>query len=81
MQAIVEGATLGGRQSANVVDAPTLARMILVALGQDDVDEIISRLYPDGEPLADMHSTMPQSEAMMVEAVKELRSALVRLRG
>lgn len=92
VQAIVEGVTLGGRQSANVVDAPTLARMILVALGQDDVDEIISRLYPDGEPLPipsfqdkpqnreGAVTERPRSEAMMVEAVKELRSALVRLR-
>ena len=82
VQAIVEGVTLGGRQSAGVVDAPTLAKMILVALGQDDVDEILGRLYPDGvaEPGMVVDGQRPQSEAMMVEAVRELRSALVRLR-
>lgn len=82
VQAIVEGATLGGRTPV-ALDLPTLTRMILVALGQDDVDEIVNRLYPDGKVIEPpvQSGERPQAEAMMVEAVRELRNALSNLRG
>lgn len=77
--AIIKAATLDGKQPAGTLDLVTVTRLLLVALGEDDVDEIIERLFPDGEePAPDGELT--QSEAMMVDAVKELHGALVKLR-
>ena len=75
VDAIVKAATLGGPELAGTIDLPTLARMLLVALGQEDVDEIIDRLFPDG---AAEESTpeRSQAEASMIEALRELRDTL-----
>ena len=74
VQAIVSGATLGGFQSAGTIPAEDLSRMILLALGADDIDEILETLYPEnGEP--------PQTaeEAALAEAARVLRDGLERL--
>lgn len=79
--AIVDAATLKGGTLAGTLDLPTVARMLLVALGEDDIDEIIERLFPDGEvPEDDGLAERPQAESLMIEAVRELREALVKLR-
>lgn len=80
VQAIVQGAIVTNGAPLTM-DLPTLTRMVLVALGQDDVDEIVNRLYPDGQEATPPAGERPQAEAMMVEAVKELRNALANLRG
>jgi hypothetical protein len=46
VQAIVTAATLNGQPIA-MFDEPTVARLLLSALAQDDVDEIMTDLYPD----------------------------------
>lgn len=93
VNAIVNAGTLGGRQLAGTIDLPNLTRMLLVALGEDDVDEIVERMFPNGE-VPEASGTVdsetvdsgtvpvrPQAEAMMVEAVRELRDNLLRLRS
>lgn len=87
VEAIVNAATLSGRQLAGTMDLPTLTRMLLIALGEDDVDEIVEQLFPNGEvpeqaqPSTDQGDVpeRPQAEALMVAAVQELRSTLIRL--
>ncbi len=66
--------------------------MLLVALGEDDVEEVMAILFPDGMPAAVPAATdngaddagesvvIPQAEALMVTAVQELRDSLIRLR-
>lgn len=89
--AIIKSATLDGKTLAGTLDLPTVTRMLLVALGEDDVEEVMATLFPDGEPVAD--PSRPEgtrsgtdavdgvvTEALMVQAVKELRDSLVRLR-
>lgn len=79
VQAIISAATLDGKTTSSI-DLPTVTRMLLIALGEDDVDEIINRLYPDGQvPEQPVDGNRPQSEALMVEAVRELRDSLVKL--
>ena len=79
ISAIVEAATLGQAGTlAGTVDLPTLARMLLVALGQEDVDEIIERLFPDGEAPDATEPERTTAEAGMIEALRELRDALSR---
>lgn len=90
--AIVDAATLKGSQSAGTMDDRTLSRLLLQALGVDDIDEILDKLFPpgqeeepsqpEGEPDED-DDTQPAAEreadtamSMMVEAVRELREAL-----
>lgn len=81
LDAIVKAATLDGKPLAGTLDLPTVARLVLVALGQDDVDEIVDQLFPGGEVPEDDDEApeRPQSEALMIEAVKELRGALAKL--
>ena len=82
VDALVSAATLDGKALAGTMDLPTLARMLLVALGEKDVDDVVERLFPDGE-VADP-PTLPErtaAEAAMVEALRELRDVLERKSG
>jgi hypothetical protein len=73
--AIVQAATLGqAGVTAGTMDLPTLSRLLLVALGVPDAEVIVARLFPDGE---EPERERPQAEALMVDAVRELRAALV----
>lgn len=75
--AIKTAATLDGAPMAGTIELPQLAGMMLNALGVPDSDEILARMFPDGQvPEAAAAGTV---EAGMVEAVRELRAALVRL--
>lgn len=77
--AIVNAATLGQAGTlAGTIDLPTLARMLLQALGVEDVDEIVERLFPDGEVAKEPSAERSQADAQMVEALRELREALER---
>ena len=67
VEAIVEAATLGGQVPAGTLDMPTTSRLLLTALGQDDIDELIDQLYPAGESAA---------ETKLIQAIKELREAV-----
>ena len=88
--AIIKSATLDGKALAGTLDLPTVTRMLLVALGEDDVEEVMGILFPDGMPATEPVAAtdddagdgvvIPQAEALMVQAVKELRDSLIRLR-
>jgi hypothetical protein len=79
--ATVNAATLGqAGVLAGTIDLPTLSAILLTQLGISDADEIVERLFPDGEPVEQI-GPRPVAEAMMIEAVKELRNALVNLRS
>ena len=88
VQAIVSAGTLDGKPLAGTIDLPTLTRMLLVALGAPDVDALIEEMFPDGQeppPPApageEPAETRPAAEALMVDAVRELRDHLEGLRG
>jgi hypothetical protein len=49
VQAIVTAATLGGKPLAGVLDIKLVARLLLSALGQDDIDDLLDELFPDDE--------------------------------
>lgn len=68
--AIVSAATLDGKTPAGTIPAETVSRLLLSALGVDDLDEELGKLFPDdGEP---------QVEGL-AEALREFR-ALIRER-
>lgn len=49
IQAITAAATLDGKTPAETIPYPTAVRMLLIALGEEDVDAIMTKLFPDGE--------------------------------
>jgi hypothetical protein len=74
--AIVSAATLNGSALAGTMDLPTVSRMLLTALGQDDIDEIMDALFPE-----DWEATPPGEGAQesFLEAVRTLREAVASL--
>jgi len=88
--AIVDAATLQGHPPAGTMDDRTLARLLLTALGEDDVDDLLDRLYPDegrGQPVPLLRQDRlakpgesgigeQGAEATFTEAVRELREAV-----
>ena len=73
--AIVAAGTLGGAGvPAGTIDMRTLTRLLLTALGEQDIDAMLNVIYPPEE-----EGEQPAAEAIMVEAVTELRDALEKL--
>jgi hypothetical protein len=48
VQAITLGATLNGQTAAGTMDDRTLTRLLLSALGEENIDQMLEQLYPDG---------------------------------
>jgi len=75
VKAIVDAATLEGKMPAGTIpDMEMLSRMLLTALGEQNVEDLLAQLFPEEE-------ISPESEKMMVAAVRELREALVEIAG
>lgn len=74
VQSIVTAATLNGQQ-LGIFDEPTVARLLLTALAQDDVDEIMSEIYPDETAsISDEDST---SEAHVTKAFTQMLETIM----
>lgn len=70
INAIVKAATLNGQELAGTLDIETVTRMLLITLGEDDVDEVMEKLFPeDGSRLT------PDEEAFL-GSVNKLRARL-----
>ena len=72
-------------QAAPFVNDPkTIARLLLTALGEDDIDDLLDTIFPeDEEPATDAEgkaipgkTKAQQAEEAFLEAVRELRGAL-----
>jgi hypothetical protein len=80
VNATVQAATLGAAGTlAGTIDLPTLSRILLNELGVPDADEIVERLFPDGTATQESAQARPVADVMMIAAVTELRTALLRL--
>ncbi len=88
VQAIIAAATLDGKTPAGL-DLKTTTRMLLVALGEDDIDELLADLFPEGweEERAAKAMAMQQTMAAtaepatpadnaIAEALRDLREAI-----
>jgi len=51
VNAIVQAATLGGWATAGTMDDRTLSRLLLNAIGEDDIDEMLAELFPEEDGL------------------------------
>lgn len=72
IKAITQAATLDGKALAGTMDMKTVSRMLLTALGQDDVDDLLDTIFPEDEE--GVVSTA--AEEGFLEAVKALREAV-----
>jgi hypothetical protein len=76
VQAIVTSATLDGKALAGTMDLPAVSRMLLSALGEDDVDQILAALFPEGW---EDRQAGTEAQESFVEAVRTLREAVADL--
>lgn len=86
IQAIVTAGTLDNKSLSGTIDIVTLSRMLLSALGEDDIDEIMAQNFPDGEipdwalPENIMSRDVQTSQAPEAKQVVEaLRERLLRV--
>lgn len=59
VQAVVTATTLNGQAPAGTIDLETVSRLLLTALGVDDVDAIMDELYPQGEVPEEIPAPVP----------------------
>lgn len=55
IEGILKAATLDGKPLAGTIEGKVVARMLLEALGESDIDEMIKKMFPDGvavQPIA-----------------------------
>ncbi|KAA3644548.1 MAG: hypothetical protein DWQ07_14105 [Chloroflexi bacterium] len=75
MNAIVTGATLNGQQKAGTLSDQDLARMIMIALGEEDVEEKLAEMFPEGaDDIED--ETLAARQDDFAEALSEFRTVL-----
>jgi len=75
VDAIVSGATLGGLPLAGTIPQKDVSRLILLALGADDIDMMLDELYPEDEEGGEEVEYTPEEEALTA-AAREFRDGL-----
>jgi hypothetical protein len=76
VSAIVTAATLAGHPNAGTIEQKLLTKLLLTALGQDDIDELLDQMFPDpADQPDDQEQTTAPTEAL-AEAVRGLRDAV-----
>ena len=81
--AIVDAATLRGSPVASVIDAKTVSKLLLQALGVDEVDALLDELYPPEDPDAEEPEpiTNEPTVAEFAAALREVREVLGKMKG
>jgi hypothetical protein len=74
--AIVDAATMRGLPSAGMIPQKDVSRLLLLALGADDIDDMLNELYPEDGRQAQGY--VPEEESL-AEAARILRDGLDRL--
>lgn len=72
IEAIVMAATLDGKTNAGTMAPKTVSRLLLTALGEDDIDDLLEDLFPEGED----GQVDTEAEEAFIEAVRALREVL-----
>jgi len=83
--AVKTAATLDGATPSILNDDRLLARMFLTALGENDIDEILDKLYPldaDGNPIAPEPTQAPEDQLAndLMQAAQGVQEALVNVK-
>jgi hypothetical protein len=83
VQAVVTALTLNGQQ-LTLLDEPTATRLILKALAEDDVDEIMAELFPEDltpDPFPGGKGNDGTSEARVREAARKLLEVIAKAKA
>jgi len=83
VSAVKTAATLDGQTPTVLNDNRLLARMMLTALGENDIDEILDKLYPldkDGNPIQPEPTQEDQLTNDLAQAAQAVQEALHSLR-
>jgi len=86
VKAVVSAATLDGKPLAGTLELEHVARLMLVALGEQNIEETLEKQFPEGEEpsltVPDQPAEKkPSVEDLMIAAVEELREAVKRVVG
>lgn len=81
IRATVSAATLDGKSLAGTIDAKMVSRMLLSALGVENIDTILEELFPDPESdepanAAAAAPVQDDGQGQVAEAIRELRTAV-----
>lgn len=76
---IIDAATLKGGVLAGVIDQMTVSRLLLTALGVDDVDATMSKIYPDDGNAVETDEGNTEEEQVF-EAVRNVSAMLASLK-
>lgn len=82
VKAIVAANTLDGKPQAGTMPLELTARLLLEALGVDNIDEILVKMFPpsgegEEEPPGEGTEKLPDTEEMFISTVRNLNKALV----
>ena len=73
INAIISAATLDGKTPAGTMTKETMIRLLLVALGVDDIDELIQSALDDDEEGDEVPDDLAEAVAQLTEAVRTLK--------
>ncbi len=78
VDAIIKAATLDGKAPAGTIpDTETLARMLLTALGEPDVDGMVAHLFPEDEQATEAEGELAVAAVKLREAIEAFADARV----
>jgi len=80
IDAIVTAATLDGKSKARTIDDKNLVKMLLTALGEDDVDEMVETIMSVAEEQETEQATRASEDRTQAEATERLAEAVHDLR-
>lgn len=81
IKAIISAATLDGKSRAGTLEMTMIVKMLLEALGIDDIDEIVKRMYPTEPDLTDNEKEMVQVAEEINESVRKLIESVNKHNG
>ena len=73
IDAIIKASTLDGKVLSNMIEAKTVARLLLEALGEKDIDEMLDKMFPDGQPVQSTQQIMEEAFDELKEVIKNLK--------
>lgn len=71
IEAILKASTLDGKQLAGTMELKVVARLVLEALGEKDIDDMIDEMFPDGQPAQQLTQVVTESFNELKEAIEK----------
>jgi len=79
IDSIADAATLKGFAPADTIKMDDLTRMLLTALGEQNVDEILEEMYPEGWEEQEEQEPEWEEDKEIVKGMEDFKATLERL--